>query len=69
MWPAEIIMQLMRPAVLCRFPTPELDDKLNFLRHIKTLEAKPSRNVGILFKLKTILPTSALVTLYFALMH
>ena len=47
----------------------ELDDKLNFLRHIKTLEAKLSRNVGILFKLKKILPTSALVTLYFALIH
>ena len=30
----------------------ELDDKLNFLCHIKFLEAKLSRNVGILFKLK-----------------
>ena len=47
----------------------ELDDKLNFLRRIKTLEAKLSRNVGILFKLKKILPTSALVTMYFALIH
>ena len=47
----------------------ELDDKLNFLRHIKTLEAKLSRDVGILFKLKKILPTLALVTLYFALIH
>ena len=47
----------------------ELDDKLNFLRHIKTLEAKLSRNFGILFKLKKILPTPALVTLYFALIH
>ena len=47
----------------------ELDDKLSFLRHRTTLEAKLSRNVGILFKLKKILPTSALVTLYFALIH
>ena len=30
----------------------ELDDKVNFPRHIKTLEAKLSRDVGILFKLK-----------------
>ena len=47
----------------------ELYDKLNFLRHIKTLESKLPRNVGIFFKLKKILPTSALVTLSYALIH
>ena len=47
----------------------ELDAKPNFLRHLKTLEAKLSRNVGILFKLNKIVPTSALVTLCFALIH
>ena len=26
MWPAESIMQSMRPAMLCRFPTPALTD-------------------------------------------
>ena len=44
----------------------KLHDELNFLRHIKTIEAKLYRNVGILYKLKKILPTSALVTLHFA---
>ena len=32
-------------------------------------EAKLSRNVGILFKLNKDLPTSALITLYYALVH
>ena len=29
MWPAESIMQSMRPAMLCRFPTPDLDHNLS----------------------------------------
>ena len=46
-----------------------LDDKLNFLPQILTLETRLSRNVGVLLKLKTFLPTSALLTLYFAFIH
>ena len=33
------------------------------------LETKVARNVGILFKLNEYLPTSALKTLYYALIH
>ena len=43
--------------------------KLTFLLHIINLEAKLSRNVGILFKRNKYLPTSALVTLYYALVY
>ena len=41
-----------------------LDPYLNFQYHIKYLEGKISRNVGLLFKLNQVLPASALVTLY-----
>ena len=37
--------------------------------HIQNLEAKVSRNIGILFKLNKVLPISALKTLYYALVH
>ena len=46
-----------------------IDHKLTFLPHIINLEAKLSRNVRILFKLNKYLPTSALITLYYALVH
>ena len=46
-----------------------IDEKLSFSSHIKILETKVTRNVGILFKLNKYLPTSALKTLYYALIH
>ena len=46
-----------------------IDHNLTFLPHIINLEVKLSRNVGILFKLNKYLPTSALITLYYALVH
>ena len=46
-----------------------IDHKLTFLPHIVNLEAKLSRNVGILFKRNKYLCTSALITLYYALVH
>ena len=46
-----------------------IDHKLTFLPHIINFIAKLSRNVGILFKLNKYLPTSALMTLYYALVH
>ena len=46
-----------------------IDHKLSFLPHIQNLEAKVSRNIGILFKLNKVLPISALKTLYYALVH
>ena len=46
-----------------------LDNKLNFLPKLHTLEIKLSRNVGVLLKFKKFFPTSAFLTLYFALIH
>lgn len=46
-----------------------LDNQLNFKEHIKSLEKKINKGVGILGKLKTILPSKTLVTLYYALLH
>lgn len=46
-----------------------LDDQLNFKEHVKSLEKKINKGVGILGKLKTILPSETLVTLYYALLH
>ena len=46
-----------------------IDDKLNFQGHIKHLEKKVSRSVGILSKLKNYLPTHALFKLYYTFVH
>ena len=45
------------------------DNRLNFHEHIKILEVKIARSVGILNKLKYFLPSSALLKLYYALIH
>ena len=46
-----------------------LDAKLTCSDHIKALETKVSRSVGILSKLKYFLPQDALLKLYYALIH
>ena len=43
------------------------DEKLNFAEHIITLTCKISRSVGILSKLRNILPFTALRKLYYTL--
>ena len=46
-----------------------LDAKLTFSDHIKALETKVSRSVGILSKLKYFLLQDAFLKLYYALIH
>ena len=46
-----------------------IDDKLTFKSHIHHLESKLSQSVGIIARLKYFLPSSALINLYFALIH
>ena len=46
-----------------------IDNKINFYEHIKVLECKIARSVGILTKLKTILPKQNLLQLYYTLVH
>ena len=41
-----------------------LDDNLSFLHYIQALELKISRNLGMIKKLKNILPQETLVLLY-----
>ena len=38
-----------------------IDNKLNFQQHLNLLECKVARAVGIMFKLKTVLPHSTVV--------
>ena len=45
------------------------DNRLNFHEHIKILEAKIAQSVGILNKLKYLLPSSSLLKLYYSLIH
>ena len=45
------------------------DSKLNFQNHIKIIESKLSRGVGILCRLKAILPRETLCQICFALFH
>ena len=46
-----------------------IDDKLLFKEQIKVLEVKVARSVGILCKLKHVLPRKTLLQLYHALIH
>ena len=46
-----------------------IDNRINFYEHIKVLECKIARSVGILTKLKTILPNQNLLQLYYTLVH
>ena len=46
-----------------------IDSKLNFQNHIKIIESKLSRGVGILYRLNAVLPREALCKIYFALFH
>ena len=46
-----------------------IDSKLNFQPHLKMIENKLARSVGILSKVRFLFPTSTLLLLYFALIH
>ena len=52
-----------------RYLGVNLDSKLNFQNHIKIIEHKLSRAVGILWKLKSLIPQTALLKLNYALFH
>ena len=46
-----------------------LDNQLNFADHIKNIETEVARSVGILSKLSYHLPNSAMLLLYYSLVH
>ena len=46
-----------------------IDRRLDFKHHISFIESKISRGVGILYKLKNVLPSSALLCVYYSLIH
>ena len=46
-----------------------IDNRINFYKHIKVLECKIARSVGILTKLKTIPLKQSLLHLYYTLVH
>ena len=46
-----------------------IDNELNFKQHIKILEGKVARSVGILSKLKHFFPQNIMLQLYYALVH
>ena len=53
----------------CKYLEVYLDFKLNFLHHIRQVESKVAKAVGILGKLRSLLPKSTLLLLYHALIH
>ena len=53
----------------CKYLRVYLDFKLNFLHHIRQVESKVTQAVGILSKLRSLLPKSTLLLLYHALIH
>ena len=46
-----------------------IDDNLSFKSHIHYLEPKLSRSVGVISRLRYFLPSSALINLYYSLIH
>ena len=46
-----------------------IDNRINFYEHIKVLESKIARSVGILTKQKAILPKQNLLQIYYTLCH
>ena len=54
---------IVRKAV-AKFLGVLMDQNLTWSEHIKTLKAKLAKNCGILYRLKGILPTKAMLTLY-----
>ena len=46
-----------------------LDKRLNFADHIKNIETKAACSVGILSNLSNYLPNSAMLQLYYSLVH
>ena len=53
----------------CKYLGTNLDSKLLFKNHIKQIEVKVAKGVGILSKLRFLFPTSTLFLLYYALVH
>jgi len=53
----------------CRYLGVLLDNQLNFKPHILLIETKLARAIGILSKLRHVLPVPALRLLYFSLIH
>ena len=47
----------------------QIDSQLTFNSHTRMIENKISRSIGIIIKLKSFLPPSALLKLYYALVH
>ena len=46
-----------------------LDNELTFKQHIKMMEEKAARSIGILLKLKPFFPQNIMVQVYYALVH
>ena len=53
----------------CKFLGVVIDSELKFNHHIEHIKNKISRSVGILYKLKSILPTTTMRSLYYSLIH
>ena len=53
----------------CKYLGMHLDSKLLFKNQIKQIEVKVAKGVGILSKLRFLLPESTLLLLYYALVH
>ena len=46
-----------------------IDSKLNFSKHISEVSSKIAKSIGVLYKLKSYLPTETLVTIYYSLVY
>ena len=58
-----------RPKTVCKYLSILIDSNLNFCFHLKEIENKLSKSLGMLYKLKPILPQNALLKLYHSMVH
>ena len=59
----------LNPCENVKYLGVQIDSQLIFNSHIRMIENKISRSIGIIIKLKSFLPPSALLKLYYALVH
>ena len=53
----------------CKFLGLCFDSDLKFRSHVKYVKGKMSKSIGILFRLKDILPTEGLISIYYSLIY
>ena len=67
--PIRIGNEMVHLAQSCKYLRIHLDNKLNFSDHISYVTGKLAKSIGILFKIRSNLPTSARLNYYYSYVY